>query len=509
VTDASTPKQSQTQALSVTINKAAACTDTGSESLLKGQYAFILEGYSESGFLGAIGSFTADGTGKITEGLVDSNGTLVQSDVSLDTTQSFYRVGSNHLGCLTLVTSMGTFTTKISVGGISSTVATQGRLVEWDDATNAHYLSATGQIRKQTVPTNLSSGNYTYLLVGSYGSSSQYRAGIIGTVITQVGASGGKVTDGEYDINVTGVINEGKGLGTPFKGMLGTYTALDPTTGRFTDETTLNAITVHHVGYMVSGTQYLQLSTDTLADNTGVFVGEAQLQSASPTLTTGSNLVYYATGTESAEFGLINVTGSANYTATYYEDVNGGAEPTQSPSCGYKIDPYGRVEVSGTTCTMYLTSFSKMYPPVFYLTGSGTGYLLGTGLGVYTGQVEPQVAPSGGFSATTLSGTFYDGDTEVVNESVSAEELGVEALTLNGSGGVNIVGDYIGEYTGSSVTQMSDQTQTTTLGTVNSNGTFSTNTSYAQINAIMISTTKAVAIDDATHTNPIIQIFKQ
>jgi hypothetical protein len=56
---------------------------------------------------------------------------------------------------------------------------------------------------------------------------------------------------------------------------------------------------------------------------------------------------------------------------------------------------------------------------------------------------------------------------------------------------------------------MSDQTQTTTLGTVNSNGTFSTNTSYAQINAIMISTTKAVAIDDATHTNPIIQIFKQ
>ena len=116
VTDTSTPKQSQTQALSVTINKAAACSDSGSESLLNGQYAFILEGYSESGFLGAIGSFTADGTGKITAGVVDSNGTLVQTAGSLDTTQSFYAVGSNHLGCLTLVTSMGTFTTKLSVG---------------------------------------------------------------------------------------------------------------------------------------------------------------------------------------------------------------------------------------------------------------------------------------------------------------------------------------------------------------------------------------------------------
>ena len=509
VTDTSTPKQSQTQALSVTINKAAACSDTGSESLLNGQYAFILEGYSESGFLGAIGSFTADGTGKITAGVVDSNGTLVQTAGSLDTTQSFYAVGSNHLGCLTLVTSMGTFTTKLSVGGISSNVATKGRLVEWDDATNPNYLSATGQIRKQTVPTSLSSGNYTYLLVGSYGSSSQYRAGVVGTVVTQVGSSGGKVTDGEYDINVAGVINDGQGLGSPYKGMQGTYTALDPTTGRFTDQTTLNAITVHHVGYMVSATQYVQLTTDALTANTGVFVGEAQFQSTSPSLTTGSNLVYYATGTESAELGLINVTGSANYTATYYEDVSGGPEPPQSPSCGYSIDSYGRVEMSGATCTMYLTTYSKMYPPVFYLTGTGTGYLIGTGLGVYAGQFEPQVAPSGGFSATTLSGTFYDGDTAVVNESVSAEELGVEALTLNGSGGVNIVGDYIGGYTGTSVTQMSDQAETTSLGTVNSNGTFSTNTSYAQINAILISTTKAVAIDDATQANPIIQIFKQ
>jgi hypothetical protein len=227
--------------LSVTINAAAACSDSGSESLLKGQYAFIMQGYTEAGFLAAIGSFTADGTGKITAGLLDSNGTLVQSDVALDSTKSFYSVGSNHLGCLTIATSLGTFTTRLSVGGITSSVATAGRMVEWDDATNVNYLSAIGEIRAQTVPANLPSSSYVYELEGTYGSSSQYRAGVVGMITTQAGNSGGTVTFGEYDINVEGVINDGKGSGlsTPYSGITGTYAAPDPTTGRFTHTTTL------------------------------------------------------------------------------------------------------------------------------------------------------------------------------------------------------------------------------------------------------------------------------
>jgi hypothetical protein len=134
--------------------------------------------------------------------------------------------------------------------------------------------------------------------------------------------------------------------------------------------------------------------------------------------------------------------------------------------------------------------------------------MLGTGVGVYAGQLEPQVAPSGGFSDTSLSGTFYDGDSEVVNESVSAEMIGVEALTFNGSGGLDIIGDYIGSYVGTAVTQQADQTTSTSLGTVNSNGTFSTNSTYGAINAIMISTTKVVDIDNSTQAYPIIQVIK-
>jgi hypothetical protein len=509
VTDSTVPThQSVNQAFSFNIAAAAACTDSGSESLLLGQYAFILTGYTESGFLAAIGSFTADGTGKITAGVLDSNGTLAQSAASIDPTQSFYSVGANHLGCVTIVTSSGTFTTKISVGGISSGVATAGRLVEWDSASNVNYLSAVGQILQQTVPTSLPSGNYVYQSTGVYGTG-QNRTGIVGMVTSQAATSGGTITGGEYDVNVEGTINDGKGLSTPYSGITGTYTAPDPTTGRFTDTTTLNGKTNNHVSYLVSGSQFLQLSTDTLASDNSVMVGMAQLQSGSLSLTTGSNLVYYATGTESSELGIINVTGSSSYTATYYEDVAGGAETPQTPSCTFTTDAYGRMATSGATCTMYLTTYSKMYPPVFYLTGPNTGVMLGTGAGVYVGQVEPQVAPSGGFSSASISGAFYDGDTQVVNEGVSADTLGVEALTFNGSGGVDIIGDYIGSYNGTSVTQNADQTTNTSLGTVNSNGTFSTNSTYGQINAIMISPTKVVNIDNATQPYPIIQVIKQ
>jgi hypothetical protein len=510
VTATSVADTTKSASVSVTITAAVgACTDTGSESLLSGQYAFILSGYTSSGFLAAVGSFTADGTGKITAGVVDSNGTLVQSAASIDPTQSSYSVGSNHLGCATIVTSSGTFTTRLSVGGITSGVATAGRMIEWDSASVATYLTAAGQILKQTVPTSLPSGAFVFENTGVYGSSSEYRIGIVGMVTTEAGASGGTIAGGEYDVNVEGTINDGKGLSTPYSGVTGTYTAPDPTTGRFTDTITLNSTTNNHVEYLVSNSQFLQLSTDALASDTAVTVGMAQLQSGSLSLTTGSNLVYYATGTTSAELGLINVTGSTSYTANYYEDVGGSAESPQNPQCSYAIDGNGRLVTSGATCTMYLTTYSRMYPPVFYLTGPNTGVMLGTGAGVYVGQVEPQVAPSGGFSATSISGTFYDGDTEVVNDAVSAETIDVEALTFNGSGDVDIIGDYIGAYTGTSVTQEADQTTNTSVGTVNSNGTFSTNSTYGQINAIMISTTKVVDIDNSTSVYPIISVVKQ
>jgi hypothetical protein len=95
VTDSSSPKLSKNQTLTLAVISATAC-GTGNESMMKGQFAFILSGWTADGFLAAIGSFTADGNGNITDGYVDANseratgnGLGVQSS-SITTTGSSY-----------------------------------------------------------------------------------------------------------------------------------------------------------------------------------------------------------------------------------------------------------------------------------------------------------------------------------------------------------------------------------------------------------------------------------
>jgi hypothetical protein len=76
VTDSSTPtaQSATTQPLSVIVNAASGACGSGNESVLKGQYAFSLSGFNSSGYMAALGSFSANGTGGITAGTVDSNG---------------------------------------------------------------------------------------------------------------------------------------------------------------------------------------------------------------------------------------------------------------------------------------------------------------------------------------------------------------------------------------------------------------------------------------------------
>jgi hypothetical protein len=506
VTDTTTPTaQTKTATLSITINPtaAAACTDTGSESLLNGQYAFSLSGYNPSGFEAVVGSFRADGTGKITAGVLDSNGTLAQSAASIDTTKSSYSVGANHLGCATIVTSAGTFTTRLAVGAITSNVATAGRLVEWDDPNSSTYYAAMGQLLKQTVPTNLPSGSYAYQYTGVYGTS-QYNTGVVGMITAD--ASTNKFTYGEYDINVDGEFDLNST--TPFSGITGTYSAPDPTTGRYITATTLNGITANHVAYLVSTSQYLEMSTDALSASTSILVGQAQLQTP-PTGGFGSgsvnsNVVFYWTGQNggstggSAQVGLGSGTGNGSMNITTYED-DGGTWKTPNPgttTCGYSVDSYGRMTFTSGGCEGAL-----------YLTAANTGLLLTAGGGnVGSGQVVPQVVPTGGFTSAAFSGTFYMGDDEVVNYGVaSAEQVGINVITFNGSGGSGV-----SDYTALAANggQQADQTQTMALPTINSNGTFSTKTSGI-VDGIMVSGTEAVVIDNEKQSYPMIQVVKQ
>jgi len=487
VTATSQADTTKSASVSVTITAATeACADSGSEALLNGQYAFSLSGYNATGYLAVVGSITVDGGGHITAGEVDSNGALgVQTAVSIDTTQSFYSVGSNQLGCATIATSFGTFNTRLALGSIVSSVAAEGRMVEWDKPTSSTYSAATGHILQQTA-SSFSSG-----LSGSYvfqeGGGSPNRFGAVGVL----SASGGSLTNGEGDQNEQGTISN-------ITGMTGTYTAAD-SNGRFTITTTApSTAAVTSAAYMVSSSRSLLVVTST----GDALVGEVQQQTVPVGGFSNSSLngtmVFYMVGLNGsgsggeADIGLASATpATSSLAVTDYSD-DAGTWSTPDPftfTCTYSVASNGRMTLSGgSNCTG---------APIFYLTAGNTAFMLDEGSGVEIGQVEPQVVLSGGFTTASFSGTFYMGTLEVVNQAVNT---GVAVLTVTASG-YTMTSDYT-----ATVGQEGDQTQTGTMGTVNSNGTFSTS---GTINSILISTTEFVTVDNDSSTYPTIVVGKQ
>ena len=93
--------KSDSNLISITNSPLSACTGSGHEAALNGKYAFLLQGDNSTGSTHMVGSFTADGTGKITAGEVDANG-AVPSRANLDTTATTYSVGADNRGCMTL-----------------------------------------------------------------------------------------------------------------------------------------------------------------------------------------------------------------------------------------------------------------------------------------------------------------------------------------------------------------------------------------------------------------------
>ena len=493
VTDSTLPThKTASQPLTITINSGAAapCTDSGSESLLSGQYAFSLSGYTSSGYLAVVGSFTADGTGNITAGEVDSNGVLGVQSASINTSASSYSVGSNNLGCATIATSFGTFNTRLSLGSVTSSVAAAGRMVEWDAPSSSTYFAATGQLQQQTASSFsgglVGSSSYVFEETGVDGSAA--RTAIVGVISTGTSSN---FTSGEFDLNDNGTPSSDSGVS-------GSYSTADGN-GRITGNNTWTGqpSANHFVLYMVSSSNSLVMTTDAVATN-GVLAGQFQQQTIPGSGFGNSSLngpeVLYMTGLNgggsggSANLLILSADGNGNLTGTSYYDGGGTWKSPQAISCTYSIDASGRM-TCGTGA------------PVFYLTAANKAVVISEDSDVADGQLAPQ---SGGpFNSSSLSGTYFLGDLDVVSYGVaSAETITAGAITFS-SGGYSYVQDFT-----STAGQLADQTGSGTVGTVNSNGTFSTS-SGGPIDGIIISGSKFVLVDNDTETYPIIQFLKQ
>ena len=235
----------------VTISVAQAGGTNG--AAFKGQYAFLFQGFTnqQSGNrLGAaaVGSFTADGNGNITSGVLDLN-IPAQPELNLPITGT-YTLGTNGRGTVTLNSSLGTQVIEISTPGDVSTV---------ENATGTPTngaLFGTVQIALQTPYEFGDLSTFLLNLAGETAASSPF---------SLVTGSGQLFGAGEPSLVLDQTIGFQAVTGLNYQGSHAI--APNSTTGRFTlpfvaTSTGTVPQTINVVGYEIDQTHVFLMSTD-------------------------------------------------------------------------------------------------------------------------------------------------------------------------------------------------------------------------------------------------------
>lgn len=475
--DSESPALSTQKSYSITIYTPTAACGAGNESLLDGQYAFLLQGFDAQGPVGIAGSFTADGAGKITAGVEDVNRLSgVSTNLALDTTASSYSVGSDGRGCLTASTSSGAQTFRFSLGSAASGVATKGHILEFDSS----GTNAVGVVAKQD-STSFSNVQITgsYAFGGSTPLAGGGRAGIAGEFV----ASSGNITSGSMDLDVNGAPQS-------LTSVTGTYDVA--ANGRGTITLSSLATPINASIYVVSAGKMLFLSTDKQSVNSPL-AGTIRRQTGTPFSVSSINgVAVFATeglgtqaGTSLVRLGLLSSDGAGNFSLV--TDGNDGGNVSSTTVSGtYTIATNGRVSLKASTSQ-----------PVIYLFAEDRGFVVDTAGSIATGTIDPQAA--GTFSNASLSGAYFLGTQPPVTDS---QTLSAGVATADGAG--NLTGTFDEDVAG---TLAGDQALSTTYA-VSSNGR-----TILGANAdilYVISPTKAVYMPiDAGTTNPTITFLDQ
>ena len=511
-TDSSTPTpQTATQSLSITVNSVA-CS-TGSESMLNGQYAFVLKGFDngtgsgESSAQPALvgGVITVDGSGHVTAGAMDMNlDSGVQTNLSVSS--GTYNIGSDQRGCMTLTTSAGATNYRFALANISSGVASTGHMIDFD--TNGPFMS--GILRKQTssaFSTSQVTGDYAFG-VSSIQNVANQNNGINGGKFAAIGVlnfSSGTVTGGEVDFNNNGQLDGSSTSwpSSPDSILSGGSYNVSASNGRgtlsFTPNGTSSAVTA--TIYVVSSSEILILGTNNpLTDS--VFAGEAFQQSGtfsnsslSGTVTAYQSSIGSSSGTIEVDLTSATFDGAGNLSSSTQIKNDGGNIVVKSLTSGttYSVASTGRVLVS--------SSGSTASHPVFYLASSNKAFLLGPDSGVEFGMLEPQT------STATPNGTFAFG-------SYRADDPGGSftsgVATFNSStGAVNGSTDQNNNSNGEQPNQsfsntFSMGTSPSGIGLIPSGCTIGGSTNPCSTVFLMISATRAAVIDatPGTQSNP-------
>ncbi|HUI84463.1 MAG TPA: Ig domain-containing protein [Candidatus Binatia bacterium] len=414
-------QQTAQQPLQIVVD---AATTNGS---LNGHYAFSFNGYNNGNPVFMAGSFTADGNGNITAGVLDLNtgsGSPTGGSTISPAPLSVYHITADGLGTMTFdVAGLGTmnFHVTVSNGG-------NGQLIQDNADPNTR---GSGVFFVQT-PADFAvppADGYGIGTLGADANLNRYAKAGVFTV-----GSGGAVSNGSEDINDNGTLSD--------RTFSGTFSPPDIRSGRGQVSLSFpNGVTNNYAYYVIFKGQFILIGTDPLSANDPLTLGSILVQS--PGGFTNASLQGVSVleinglvpngGSPQADTVLEFFNSDSNGSATTSLDENKGGTVTQqqTASGSYSVASNGKVT---------LTGFSGNPPIILYLTNADQAFVLGQDSEVFSGNLEMQSTPPP-FSNLSIFGTYLGGTINPVESPIVDT---VNYLLADGNGNINGIQDFSG-----------------------------------------------------------------
>jgi hypothetical protein len=453
---------------------------------LKGDYAFSFSGMTTGGGnnstpFAAVGRFTSDGAGNLTNGELDANGFGAMEKAVAQPFTGTYSIGADSRGVMNL---------NIPGGGLLAFAMMangNAKFVEID-AAGGHGTVGSGTMEKVDTTAYSTAkiiGDYAFGVAGF--DQSNNRTAMAGR-FTANGA--GTFTNGAADVNLSGTF-------TTLNVFAGSYAVTDGATGRgilnMPPVAGGTPINLDFVFYVVNAGKVFAMEMDALSPATPLLTG-AVLQQQTPAIVGFTNaslnggMVVYGSGTGAAEAGQLQADGIGTLTL----DFNGACWG-EGPGTGtYAVASDGRaaIKIGGRYGVAYLVSSNQSF------------YILPDPC-VSFGFGEPQ--SPGTLTNSAIAGK-YAGSMVIptyVNDFIFSGEFTADGASPTGS----ISGtEDIGTPSGAILGQPANATYSISSPYVNGKGSWSENGSTSIV--YVLSPSKFVVLSSAIPTHPSLLIFE-
>src|SRR6266478_1837818 len=374
-------------------------TNTGvNNAELNGNYAFTFNGLTGNAngsvVFAAVGRFTADGAGNVTNGELDTNGVGPGSQLTALTFTGTYSIGADNRGVMSLNIPGGA---RLAFAMMANGNA---KFIEFDAAGGAGTIGSGTMEKVDTTAYNTAriAGDYVFGAAGL--DNSNNRAAIAGR-FTSNGT--GTLTNAAGDVNAYGSVNS-------MNFTAANYTVSNTATGRGTMNLAFlfggTSASLNLVFYVVNAGKMFAMERDAVTTATpllnGVVVHQQIPTGGFSNASLNGNMVIHLTGLSmcgsgagvpKAGAGLLTANGSGAFSLTYDENYCRAPNSFTAAPGTYSVASNGRtsITIGGFSLVAYLVSLNQVF-----LFVSDSNVLFGFG--------EPQ-AP-GSFTNSAVTGTY-------------------------------------------------------------------------------------------------------